>query len=59
MAEEWAPALHDEAGAVVERRVRTARFPYAIRYRAVDDRLIVMAVYHERRRPDFAADRRP
>jgi toxin ParE1/3/4 len=52
-----APAIHDEDGNVVERRIATVGFPYAERYRLVDGRLVVMAVYHQRRRPDFGADR--
>ena len=52
-----APAIHDGSGDVVERKVATAGFPYAVRYRATAEQLIVMAVYHQRRRPDFGADR--
>ena len=50
------PAIHDDNGEVVERRVATAGFPYAVRYRVTDGQLVVMAVYHRRRRPDFGAD---
>ena len=51
------PAIHDDNGDVVERRVATAGFPYVVRYRVTDGQLVVMAVYHQRRRPDFGADR--
>ena len=36
---------------VVERRVGTSGFPYLIRYRMIDEAIVVMAVYHQRRRP--------
>ena len=62
-ASEWpgsgAPILHDDQGAVVERRSPTAGFPYAIRYRVIDDVVVVMAVHHQRRHPDAGADRQP
>ena len=46
-------------GDVVERKVATAGFPYPMRYRVTTAQLIVMAVYHQRRRPDFGVDRLP
>jgi plasmid stabilization system protein ParE len=60
---EWpgsgAPILHDDEGAVVERRAPTPGFPYAVRYRVIDDVVVVMAVHDQRRHPDAAADREP
>jgi plasmid stabilization system protein ParE len=53
------PAIHDDNGDVVERKAATAGFPYAVRYRVTAEQIIVMAVYHQRRRPDFGADRIP
>ena len=53
------PAIHDTNGDVLERRIATSSFPYAVRYRVTDGQLIVMAVYHQRRHPDFGADRLP
>ena len=53
------PVIHDGKGDVLERRVTTDGFPYAVRYRTTDGQLVVMAVYHQRRRPDFGADRIP
>lgn len=47
------------AGEVIERRVVTAGFPYVVRYRVVDDTILVTAIYHQRRRPDFASERLP
>ncbi|MBI4883029.1 MAG: hypothetical protein HY826_03145, partial [Actinobacteria bacterium] len=32
-----APAIHDDIGDVIERRVATAGFPYAVRYRVTDE----------------------
>jgi plasmid stabilization system protein ParE len=53
------PAIHEANGEVVERRIATAGFPYAVRYRVTDGQLLVMAVYHQRRDPNFGADRLP
>ncbi len=52
-----AAAIGEDEGNVVERRVAPPGFPYVVRYRVADGRLIVMAVYHQRRRPDFGRDR--
>ena len=54
-----APMLHDDQGAVIERRSPTAGFPYAVRYRVIDDVVVVMAVHHQRRHPEADADRQP
>lgn len=54
-----APAIHDEVGDVIERKIAIAGFPYAVRYRATVEQLVVMAVYHQRRRPDFGVERLP
>ena len=54
-----APTIHDDQGDVVEGKVATTGFPYAVRYRATDRQLIVMAVYHQHRHPDFGNDRLP
>ncbi len=50
------PEIRDANGEVLERRIATASFPYAVRYRVTNGQLLVMAVYHQRRRPDFGAD---
>ena len=50
------PAV-EEAGEVVERRAGTAGFPYLVRYRIIDDTILVTAVYHQRRHPDFGSER--
>ena len=44
-------------GAVIERRVGTRGFPYLARYRVVNGTILVTAVYHQRRHPDFGSDR--
>ena len=51
------PVIHLTNGDVLERRIATTSFPYAVRYRVTDGQLIVMAVYHQRRHPDFGAER--
>jgi len=53
------PVLRDEEGGIVERKLPTNGFPYAVRYRILDDRLIVIAVLHQHRHPNFGTDRRP
>jgi plasmid stabilization system protein ParE len=53
------PAVRDEDDEIIERRLATPGFPYAIRYRVVEGTLLVMAVAHQHRRPDFVADRQP
>ena len=35
------------------RRVLTRRFPYQVIYRVQDDRVVIVAVAHHRRRPDY------
>ena len=39
------------------RTVPTRRFPYSIVYRTAGDRLFVLAVAHQRRRPRYWSDR--
>jgi len=59
---EWpqsgSPAIEID-GKVIERRVVTAGFPYVLRYRVVDDTILVTPSTHQRRHPDFASDRLP
>jgi plasmid stabilization system protein ParE len=51
------PALRDE---IVERKLPANGFPYAVRYRILDDdRLIVTAVLHQHRHPESGTDRQP
>ena len=50
-----------DAGAEIgraRRRVLTARFPYAIIYRRDPDAIVIVAVAHQRRRPDYWRSRR-
>ena len=39
------------------RRVRLHRFPFHIFFAARDEEIVVVAIAHERRRPDYWADR--
>lgn len=52
------PAARGADGEVVERLVPVPGFPFAIRYRVRQGELLVVAVYHQRRRPGFGARRR-
>ena len=51
------PTRQDESGAILERKVAIAGFPYAVVYRHTGSDLDVLAVHHERRRPFYWADR--
>lgn len=60
-AAEWpntgTPVPTDAAGNVQERKVGTTGFPYVVIYRTTDQAIEVLAVYHERRRPFYWAER--
>lgn len=51
------PSRTDPSGGVLERRVAMPGFPYVVVYRASDVGLEVLAVHHDRRRPEYWADR--
>lgn len=51
------PTTEDASGNVIERRVITQGFPYIIRYRTIDEVIVVMAVYHHHRHPNFGTER--
>lgn len=53
------PTMRDAEGEVVERKMPTPGFPYAVRYRVIDRTLMVMAVAHQHRDPGFGKDRTP
>jgi toxin ParE1/3/4 len=40
------------------RKLLVRRFPYFVMYRVLPDRVLVLAVGHQRRHPDFGLDRR-
>ena len=44
-------------GEITERGVGTTGFPYLARYRIIDDTILVTAIYHQRRHPDFGSER--
>lgn len=52
------PVATTPAGTVV-RRVRVGRFPFYLGYMTVGDTLVVLAVAHERRRPNYWINRIP
>ncbi len=51
------PVIRDDTDEIIERKVPANGFPYAVRYRILDDRLLVMAVLHQSRHPNHGADR--
>lgn len=53
------PVLRDDNDEIIERKVPANDFPYAVRYRILGDRLLVMAILHQSRHPNFGADRQP
>ena len=53
------PVLRDDHDEIIERTVPADGFPYAIRYRILGDRLLVMAVLHQSRHPNLGVDRQP
>ena len=53
------PVLRDDNDEILERKLPTDGFPYAVRYRILGDRLLVMAVLHQSRHPNFGDDRQP
>ena len=53
------PTLRDDSDEVIERKVATHGFPYAVRCRIVGERFVVMAVSHQHRHPHFRNDRQP
>lgn len=53
------PVLRDDTGEIIERKITANGFPYAVRYRILGDRLVIMAVLHQRRHPNFGDNRRP
>jgi len=58
MAERRHPVLRDDDD-IIERKLPAHGFPYAVRYRIFDDRLIVMAILRQHRHPDFGTEREP
>lgn len=51
------PASRGADGKVTERTLPTPGFPFLVRYRVRGSTLVVVAVHHQRRRPDFGAER--
>jgi len=47
------PVVVDNDGAVVNRKARIGGFPWVVGYEVVGDIVIVLAVFHEHRRPDY------
>ena len=58
-AARWPNARRPVLLDVIERKVPANEFPYAVRYRILGDRLLVKAVLHHSRYPDFGTDHQP
>lgn len=44
-------------GAVVNRKMAVGGFPWAVGYEVTDATVLVLAVFHQRRRPEYWSDR--
>ena len=51
------PVRTTSDGSIAERQVGTPGFPYAVVYRVRDDVVQVLAVHHQRRQPEYWAER--
>jgi plasmid stabilization system protein ParE len=51
--------LRDDNDGIIERKVPADGFPYSVRHRVRGDRLVVMAVLHQHRHPNFGTERQP
>lgn len=51
------PVVITSDGAVVNRQLPVGGFPWAIGYEVTDEQLLVLAVFHQHRSPDFWIDR--
>lgn len=51
------PVVVAADGTVVNRKVGLAGFPWAVAYEVVDGALVVLAVFHQRRIPDYWTSR--
>ncbi len=47
------PVVVDDDGAVVNRKARIGGFPWVVGYEVAVDMVIVLAVFHQHRRPDY------
>lgn len=51
------PVVITPDGAVVDRKLPVGGFPWAIGYEVTDDTLLVLAVFHQHREPEYWIDR--
>lgn len=47
------PVVVDDDGTVVNRKTPIGGFPWAVGYEVTDDAVIVLAVFHQHRHPDY------
>jgi len=50
------PKAHPRVGEAI-RRARTHRFPYSLLYKMYKDEIVIIAVMHDSRKPDFWKNR--
>lgn len=51
------PVVTAPDGAVVNRKMPVGGFPWAVGYEVTDEKLFVLAVFHQHREPDYWANR--
>lgn len=51
------PVVIAPDGAIVNRKLPVGGFPWAIGYEVTDEQLLVLAVFHQHRSPDYWIDR--
>lgn len=51
------PVVIAPDGTIANRKTPVGGFPWAVGYEVSDDKLIVLAVFHQHRKPDYWTDR--
>jgi len=51
------PVVIAPDGTIVNRKTPVGSFPWAVGYEVTDDKLLVLAVFHQHRKPDYWTDR--
>ena len=51
------PVVVDQQGSVRVRKMSVGGFPWALAYEITDESIVVLAAFHQRRRPDYWLER--
>lgn len=52
-----APVMVADDGTIINRKIPVGGFPWVVGYEVVGDRVVVLAVFHQRRRSDYWVSR--